>query len=111
MILSLPGQARLRLSQTILSHNFSLETFTQKIKERFANQFITNTILLQFISSRQATSHAEFIAMLNNTTLLFERNMLHTKPSMQLVISKSPSEIRTFVLKKAERIISGMNSE
>ncbi|KRH92925.1 LTR retrotransposon, partial [Pseudoloma neurophilia] len=102
MILALDGKARSWASQATQGKITTRDSFVQLIKGRFSNQCSNNITLTRFLSTSQAASYDDFAKLLKDATLLFERSLLQSTPLIQLVIAKSPTELKAYLLEKGK---------
>lgn len=68
---------------------------------RFANSKKTDEILEKFLAIHQTRNHEEYLNMLRDATILFERECINMKSLVELTIFKSPFEIKSLLYQYA----------
>ncbi|KRH93508.1 pol polyprotein [Pseudoloma neurophilia] len=102
MILALDGKARSWAALALQGEVISRCQFIEQIKTRFHSQNTSNSTLTRFLHTNQVSTFQEYNKLLQDATLLHDRQLLQTKPLVQLLITKSPAEIKTLLYQKGQ---------
>ncbi len=103
IVLKLRGNAR-SYAITLINGDFnsvSLSYLLEGLRKRFANSKTTDEILNKFLATTQTNSHEEYLNLLHNATILFERDCINMKSLLKQTISKSPPEIKSLLYQYA----------
>lgn len=106
MLFALDDQTKSWASQANIMEKHTRSSFHVMIRTRFTNQNHNNATLTEFIARKHADSYDEFIRILKDATLPFERDLLQLKPLTHPPIIKFPLYIKTLPYEKGKNILN-----
>ncbi|MGL5707245.1 MAG: reverse transcriptase domain-containing protein [Aeromonas sp.] len=83
-------------------NNLTVAQLYEALIKRFGGMQDTDLMLSRFITSPYPSNRDDYTKFLNEATVVFLRGYMNVKPLMEMVINKSPSEIRIELLRVAE---------
>ncbi|KAF9758233.1 Retrovirus-related Pol polyprotein from transposon, partial [Nosema granulosis] len=81
--------------------NLNLAVLTEGLKKRFASTKTTDETLERFLATRCTKTYDEYLALLSDATLIFERGCINMEFLLKLTISKAPSELKSLLFQYA----------
>ncbi|MGL5707633.1 MAG: retroviral-like aspartic protease family protein [Aeromonas sp.] len=84
----------------------TLESLVSQLKKRFGDQKKTELTLSRFLSSAHPRTREEFSGLLRDATAIFEKKMMSNETLAQMIVTKSPSEIKALLYQTALSVSS-----
>lgn len=96
LLLKLRGMAQSWASSLITQNpDIPLSSLATALKQRFENTKHNFDVTERFLKGRTCKNKEEYKLMLQDASLLFNKNLINVEPLIKLVISRSPPELRT----------------
>ncbi|KAF9744316.1 hypothetical protein NGRA_3578, partial [Nosema granulosis] len=107
-VMCLKGKARSWASQILIGKMEALDikTLSALLKRRFTSESNKQVALTKFISMEVPKSREEFSEMLRLATSIHERKIVALEVIAQMVVEKTPGEIRAYLYQKGLSISS-----
>ncbi|KAF9761551.1 Paraneoplastic antigen-like protein 5 [Nosema granulosis] len=84
------------------ANEMNTETLRSVLINRFGAQQRTVLSLSRFLTSPSPKTRGEYTAFLNDASILFKKNYMNIVPLTQVVINKSPGDMKALLLQAAE---------
>ncbi|KAF9761522.1 Paraneoplastic antigen-like protein 5 [Nosema granulosis] len=96
LLLKLRGVALSWAAEVVVENasNIRLESLIELLKQRFSSQQKTEISLSKFLTSKHPTSREEYTELLKFANDLFKKNYMNITLLTQVVINKSPVEVK-----------------
>ncbi len=106
ILLKLRGAARSWASEVIGEsvNGVTLDELIELLINRFSSQQQTEVTLSKFLTERNPSSREEFTDLLKHATGLYKKGYMNIVPLTQVVIKKSPTEIKSLLVQAAETL-------